>query len=275
MPAVALQPPDLSRVVLEFEPKLKAKYLRLESNSVQPTAEKSESLLDKTAVLLEFLLVGGYLYEVLDQCGWTPQAIPAESADFIRQRTLAMYGLDPVAVVAAVLPHLDPGLARAPIFLSLEAVVRALSAGLESCPIHRLEQLAASQGFETLGHRCRVAYDAIRAFLQRNDPRQKAQLSVIGPHYVDGALSISDASTLLNMHPVDVVALLESEGYRRNLDQIRLDAATRNDLYAQIREDRLRRGGKPMPTRESTARNVVASERIEGVDARRWITRDA
>lgn len=274
MPAVALQPPDLS-LVLEFEPQLKMKYLRLESASEQPTAEKSRSLLEKSAVLLECMLVGGYAFEVLDQCGWTLKAVTPERAEFIRQRTVAMYGLDPVAVADAVRSYLDPGPRTTPVLLSLEAVVRTLKAGLEACPIHHLERLAALRGLETLGHRCRVAYDGIRAFLLRNDPRQKAQLSVVGPLYVEGTMSISDVATLLEMHPVDVVALLESHGFRRNLEQIRLDAATRDDIYARIREDRLRRGGKPSPTRESTARNVVASERIEGVDARRWIPRDA
>jgi len=44
--------------------------------------------------------------------------------------------------------------------------------------------------------------------------------------------------------------------------------------YARIREDRLKRAGKFEPTPKQVARDVIASERIEGVDARLWIRPD-
>jgi len=40
-----------------------------------------------------------------------------------------------------------------------------------------------------------------------------------------------------------------------------------------MREERLSREGRAHPPKELIARDVIASERIEGVDARVWIAR--
>ncbi len=66
----------------------------------------------------------------------------------------------------------------------------------------------------------------------------------------------------------EMLALLDARGEARPLDATRLDQATRDELLARLRRDRIARGGDPRPRTDLVLRDVVASQRIEGVDAR-------
>jgi hypothetical protein len=230
---------------------------------------------EQTAQLLELVLVGAFLFESLATRGCSLAGLTPAISSEVREQTLAMYGLDPGEVLEAARKHLTIDATSAPSFEpSLEALVRAMNSILATCPIERLEQIAAAHHIEALGHRCRVAYDGIKAFVLRNGSSEKDQIVVLGHAYVRGSLSIDDVATLLKIHPVDAVALLERHGFNRRLEQIALDDSRRAQILSRMREDRLTRAGEPDWTNESIARDVVASERLEGVDARRWIPRD-
>jgi len=73
---------------------------------------------------------------------------------------------------------------------------------------------------------------------------------------------------------VDAVALLEQGGFQRPLDVIALSENERTEVYRRMRLDRLARKGSFAASAEAVSRDVVASERIEGVDARDWIPRE-
>ncbi len=279
MPALAaIEPNSLFYAVFNVEPGLRQQYLRLES-APQTSGGSSDSpanLVETTAYFLEVLVVGAIVNEALAQlnCFTLPEITPDVIAE-VRSRTIAMCGLDPVVVVDEARRHLGINSPEKPEFqLSLDAVVRAMKSVLQICPIEHLEQLAATHRLETWAHRCRIAYDGIKAFVLRNAEIQKAQVVVVGHAFVQGTLSVSDVATLLEVHPVDVVALLESHGFKRSLAQITLQASRRGEILARMRDDRISRSGEPDWTHESIARDVVASERLEGVDARRWVVRD-
>ncbi len=274
--AAAISPGSLFQTVLSIEPGLRTQYLRLESVPQASTDVPPAVLIKNTAYFLELILVGAFVHEALAELGCSSIAeITPEIAAEARSRTTAMYGRDPVAVLDEVHRHLEIDLLKKPEFqLSLEAVVRSMKSALEICPIEHLEQLAAAGRLEKWGHRCRIAYDGIKAFVLRNAASQRAQVLVVGQAFVRGSLSVSDVATLLEVHPVDAVALLESHGFRRPLEQVSLEASKRSKALAEMRADRIARAGEPAWTHESIARDVVASERLEGVDARRWIVRE-
>ena len=274
--AAAISPDSLFQAVFSIEPGLRAQYLRLESVPQSSTDSPPAVLIEKSTYFLDLLLVGAFVHEALAQLGCSSiTEITPEIAAEVRSRTIAIYGRDPVVVADEAHRHLEIDLPKQPEFqLSLEAVVRAMKSVLEICPIEHLEQLAATHRLETWGHRCRIAYDGIKAFVLRNAASQRAQVSVVGHAFVRGSLSVSDVATLLEVHPVDAVALLESHGFRRSLEQITLETSKRSKALADMRADRITRAGEPAWTHESIARDVVASERLEGVDARRWIVRD-
>jgi hypothetical protein len=94
---------------------------------------------------------------------------------------------------------------------------------------------------------------------------------LVGRLYAGGDLEIYEAASLLDRTVPDAIALLEEGGYARAIDKIRLGAEDRHAILARVRADRERRAGRPAPSEERINRNVIASERIEGIDARAWL----
>lgn len=275
--ATTIEPNTLLQASFQVESGLRPQYLRLASAraSSPSTPASTAHLVEQTAQLLELVLVSAFLFESLTARGCSLTHLTPEIAAEVREQTLAMYGLDPDAVFDAARKHLAIDTTNTPDFEpSLEALVSAMNALLASCPIEQIEQLATTHHIETFGHRCRVAFDGIKAFVLRNGSSERARISVLGHAYVRGSLSIGNVATLLELHPVDAVALLESHGFKRGLEQITLEDARRFQILTRMREDRMTRAGEPAWTNESIARDVVASERLEGIDARRWIPRD-
>jgi len=238
------------------------------------SASWAEELIQRSARYLEMLLVVGCTYEVLDERG----SVATEEEgwpDVVRSRVQEISGLDPIKVTREARQYLLPSgpLPKTTPPVALRAVVRSVRAIIESCPIDDLEALAAHIGCEAWGHRCRVAYTGLRAFVQRNDPGQRNRLKVIGRVYMTGEMDIDEVALLLGVDSPDAAALLEQHGYARPLGVITLSEEERERRYNAIREDRLNRRGATEPFAERSSRDVVASERIEGVDARRWVPR--
>lgn len=257
------------------EARLRPLYLRLERDAVMSQGRgEDKELVQNSARFLELFLVAVCFAEVM---GDTASALPGVPMlrDWLR-RTADLTGLDPKEVAREALIHL-PGFAEltataepsAPV--SFSALVRASRSLLEACPIDGLERMAAARGLESWGHRCRLAYDGIQAFVLRSDPREHSRLRIVGEQFTRGLLSLAEIETLLSLDRVDVLQLLQSHGYQRPLAQLELSPQERADRLAAMRRDRLARAGNFEFTHEDVARDVIASERLEGVDARRWI----
>jgi hypothetical protein len=88
-------------------------------------------------------------------------------------------------------------------------------------------------------------------------------------------MSLTDVASVLQLEIVDAIMLLESRGYDRQLEQIALSDDERRSRLEAMREDRLQRQGRFDFSQEDVARDVIASERLEGVDARPWVRRTA
>lgn len=73
------------------------------------------------------------------------------------------------------------------------------------------------------------------------------------------------------MPRTDAVAWLEEYGYARDLDAGALTPDERSARYARMRQDRVARKGEPAFDQQLVTRDVIASQRIEGVDARLWL----
>jgi hypothetical protein len=75
------------------------------------------------------------------------------------------------------------------------------------------------------------------------------------------------------MSTSDTVFELEQDGFSRALPAITLSEADREAAYQVLRQRRLQRPRPPVVDPDLVERDVIASERIEGVDARAWIRR--
>jgi len=139
------------------------------------------------------------------------------------------------------------------------------------CPIDWLEQIARERDEPALGHRCRQALDGIRSFVLRNDGARSEARDAIGRAYADVRLSLNEVGVLLGMSPSDAIAFLENHGYICDASaRQRTEQSVAEDLAA-INADRLARAGAPRPDADLIRRDVIASQRIEGIDARLWL----
>lgn len=272
MPAVLSSPSRLVRQAVDAENELRRDYLSFDGHEVEELCDGVElaDLLAKSAALLRALLAGACSMEILELQKGTHAVL---TWDEMCRRITVRTGLDPAEVVREVernfvLPTTRTSEAK----LSLAAVVRAVKATLSQCPIDALQAAANEHAMAPLGHQCRVAYDGLQAFVLRTDPSTKERVRVVGEAYQSGSLTPSEVALLLGCGNADAISILEDHGYARPLEHIRLSPDRRASLLAALRQSReTDQRTWRTPSEEETVRDVVASERIEGVDARGWL----
>ncbi len=246
----------------------------LRRTAVEPPAPSV--LLGLSVRALEVCLATVMLNEAMHELGVTTLAEALARTDQITSRAagIARLDLDKFFRENADLFSRTPGWSHAEQRAGIEVatLVRFVRALLSFCPIELLKSISQSEGLPELGHRCWIAYEDLESFLWRNDPAQDAAAKVIGRAYAEGRLSLSEVAALLQMSSSDAVVFLETRGFCRSLETISFSDDERQRILAKVREDRLKRGGKPEGT-ALVARSVIASQRIEGVDARPWIPR--
>ncbi len=166
-------------------------------------------------------------------------------------------------------PEIQEKLHAIPVREALKQVIPMVDAMVASCPIAELEADAIALGLETVGHRCRRSWEWLRALVRRHEVGFDARVRVAGAAFADGRLSIGEAAMMLGMSRMDVAAWLEELGFHRTPEKITLTDAQRAAALAKLRQEREARGGSPPGMdQEQVERDVVASMRIEGVDAR-------
>jgi hypothetical protein len=124
---------------------------------------------------------------------------------------------------------------------------------------------------QTLRYRWQGALREIRSVAARLDPKVEQAFKSVGEAYAEGRLSLVEASQAVKLPVWEVIPRFEQLGFYRTGEAARLPQEKRDSLYQQMRESRLRRQGQPAPSEERVARAVIASQRIEDVDARQWL----
>jgi hypothetical protein len=269
-----LEPGFVFKQYASEESQLRQDYLEFDDTPASDERGRAVvgSLLKRSAALLELFAVAVCIFETSHELG-TPS--PHSSDKKYVQRVKQTCGLDIYEVMkeareAFAMSPASSGAVKNP---PLQAVVRAVRSLLEACPIEILERGGAILGFEQEAHRCRRAYEILRAFVLRNDEHEERRLQVIAQEYVRGILSVNDVAVLLGLNSTDAVWLLEKSGYYRPLNAIALTDEARAKQLMLIRQDRLTRQGKVELSSDQVLRDVLSSERIEGVDARPWLPR--
>jgi len=242
----------------------------------QPSAEDLTQVLHTGTQLLELFVVVTATAEVVAELGIRKFGDVRRRAAEIQGRVSSATGID---VMAALSFAREIGLSgrtptpadEAPVGMSLRRVVRFVQAVTASCPTDFFESLAADLSRPELGYRLQVACEALRSFLRRHDPRQQDIVLVVGRLYQRGTIELDDASQLFGASHTDAIALLEEHGFGRTVETVGLSDEKRRAHLARIRQDRLDRSGKPAYSRDIVRRSTIASERIEGIDARAWL----
>jgi hypothetical protein len=228
----------------------------------------------QSAVILELMVLGVCVYEALHDEGVTTVEDAMRKGIDLARSAEDRCGLAVEDLANDVIHYLPIQVLESDMRLesiSVPLLVRMLRSSLGLCPIRDIERIGVAHGQERWAHRARVAYDALRAFLLRNDPQSRQQLRLVGRKYSEGVLTVDEVATLLSLDAEDVGFFLDTHGYARSLDRVRLPDDEREQILNAARADRLRRGGRPMLAPDLVARDTIASERIEEVDARQWI----
>lgn len=89
-----------------------------------------------------------------------------------------------------------------------------------------------------------------------------------GDAYERGEISVDELAGRWGVDVPDVLAQLEALRIVRPREALRLAGDDRASRLSRLRADRSARGDAPDPRPEHVRRNVIASQRIEGIDAR-------
>ena len=237
---------------------------------------QAQDVLQQWARVLEVSLLFASVQEAVTRLGLSTAADVVREVERVDALVLTLSRLDSRRVLeenrAALAPvfRLQPS-ADAPASVDMGLVVRAVQSLLLHCPIAALERAGHDHALAELAHRARVAFDGSAAFIARNCHPQHQAIMAAGTAYAEARLSIDEVAAVLGVSVPDSVALLQEHGFRRSVDDLRLTDDVRRQRLRTIREDRLARGGVPVVEQELLARDVIASQRIEDVDARPWL----
>jgi hypothetical protein len=260
-----------ARVISDREIELR----RLAQDEATASLSPAETL-TRWARALELALLFASLQEAVTRLGLVT------TADVVREHTqvdalvVTLSRLDPLKVTRenqqflAPLRQLQPP-ADGPASVDMGLVLTSVRSLLLHCPISLLDRAGHDHALAELAHRCHIAFDGLTAFLARNSRPQADALHAAGRACAEGRLSIDEVATVLGIAPQDAVALLEEQGFRRSIREVRLQEAARNDKLRAIREERIARRGEPDLREDLVAREVIASQRIEDIDARPWL----
>ena len=105
----------------------------------------------------------------------------------------------------------------------------------------------------------------------RNYYKERSMIE-LGAAYNRALVSVHDVAYALHLDIFDALSLIEKHGYCRPIESIELSSEERAAQLKRIRENRIRRGGKVTVSESEISSSVIASQRLEGVDARPWVT---
>lgn len=273
--------------LFEHQPQLAVRALSLTASHAGQKTDATEAarLQNDSADLLELTLALAAIAEAVVSFGSQSEEALARDSGRIHRLATSIAGFPPDTVLSRSrhrwffttlkqAPSLDADSALARLDRSFEAFVLFARGAAGACPIHWLEALARDAELEDLGHRCRQAYERLRAFSVRNGPEDE-RVNTVGRAYSEGRLEVSEAARILGRTEPDTVALLEQNGFARSVAAIRLAPERRREVLARLGADRRKRSGQPHPSPDAVRRDVIASQRIESVDARPWLPPDA
>lgn len=263
---------------LAVEDSLRAGFFRPAGQTAAggATNEEKARLVRETAVFLEVMLASSMAHELgASEPGGALGPHSQRDEDLVLTiETRIGRSLRAIMSDAKEYLHIDVSGSSERNWIPLAILTRRVRSVLDACPIDEIEQSAAVLESQDWGHRARVAFDGLQALLFRTDERCVEQLRIAGSAYEKGHISVEEVAKLLAVHPVDALAMLDQAGFHRPIELLEIAADARAKIFERMRTDRLSRSHAFEPSAEMIARDVVASERIEGVDARRWIPRE-
>lgn len=182
----------------------------------------------------------------------------------IASRANKLAGFDVIASLRDLSadPSAEPRLEILDVPRMRQVLADSIAAKLERTPISVFVRLAKLLGSAELQHEVTQAHEKLQSAVRRVDPRWDSRLRDAGNLFLDGKLEVADAARLLALEPSDIAFEFERLGYVRSIDRIVLSDGERTAMLEQIQRVGASRDGSLV------RRDVIASQRIEGIDAR-------
>jgi hypothetical protein len=152
-------------------------------------------------------------------------------------------------------------------------VVASAGEFLRSFPLAEACRFARESHQDAIAHRIQTGAEHVRAIYNRLHAPTSPQFSIAAVAYANGSIEMDVAAKLLGLSRSDLAAALEDHGFARPPEVVALDDAHRTAILSRLRAERMKRSGKPHLDSDLVARDVIATQRIEGIDARRWLPR--
>lgn len=199
--------------------------------------------------------------------------------DFLRElRATAGTSIDDITKSLAILnrrgasPTAQPE-AQETLQAVKDQVLASAGEFLRTFPLAEACRFARESNHEEIAHCIQTGAEHIQAIYNRLHAPTSPQFSIAAVAYVNGSITMDVAANLLGLSRSDLAAALESHGFARPPEVVALDDAHRAAILARLRAERMKRSGKSHLDSDLVARDVIATQRIEGVDARRWLPR--
>lgn len=263
-------------------------FVRLISVSSDQASERDEQIsasiesdLELVKNTLRFGLWAAGLAEGLLEVGVT--ALPAAPGqpvpwDRVRDLARALTGIDLIseldenAVLADIIQRADPPAPNSTTKLSTETLLTTTTAWCRTILTSVPESLFLRRlGFERTIHEIESAVEGIRCLLLRHSSETHRLLLVLGRSYAAGKLDLADLEEALNLRREDVLVALEQHGFsRRPASALRAEPELEERVLQRLRQGRRANAPRRIADASRVRRDVVATQRIEGVDAR-WL----
>lgn len=272
---ILLDPRASLAALARYEQEIRYGFLRVRPSSWE--VPDPREFIERAARILETnLSIAGFV-EAASELGVRTVGEAFRQARRLIELATAIVGLDPVLVMrrnADLLgpsPTSQPDAEAATFEGTLEPTARVIGSLVASFDIEALALHAQQLALEVLGHRARKTFEALEAFVCRNSPGSDRRARLLGLAYAQGRLGLDEVAELMGRSRSDAIAYLEKHGFCRAPAAIELDDRQRAEILRGLREDRLARAGKPQVDERLVVRDVIASQRIEGIDARPWL----
>lgn len=186
----------------------------------------------------------------------------------LRAEAARIAGFDAIGFVEqefALTPGRPPTQSRAPRQI-LQELVSAVSRRLAAIDLEAMvslsHQVSAELGAHERGHELWSLADRLTSAVLRLQSELGDRFAEAVRLYRQGHVEVSEVARLLGWPPEKVAFEFERLGVARTLDAIRLTPEARAVRLAQIAKTRAR------PSPSLARRDAIASQRIEGIDAR-------
>ena len=240
----------------KFDPECEQAQANYSSSSVR-------LLLNAAAVRRDIAILS--FLEALDLAQVRSLTDVQRSAPSIRANADRLAGFDAIATISHLAATRAPGDERFDIKNLRSMVVQSAAAKLARTPLVVFRKVAELIGDLSLGHEVQTVFERLEATVRRADADWDARLSEAGQLFMEGKLEIAEIGRLLSAKPSDVAAEFEQKGLIRSLATLRLSPEERQRRLLMMERHRAA-GVTASPA--LVARDVIASQRIEGIDAR-------